>query len=156
MVISPDGYTIKYIDYVGTKSIKADLKVLQDLVGGYVETVALALNLNGKIFRCGCIANEEGKLLLMPVNEPATYLLQVGGVLTKTNFLVGNMVILGPISQHGWFSTLPQPAMEAITDTLDSQPAEWRSGFNLDMATVALAIAQGGSDEELLRPAQGL
>lgn len=59
------------------------LRELQDIVGGYIETLPVA---NDQLM----IINEEGKLMRLPINERATEIAYENGVF---DCIVGDVVI---------------------------------------------------------------
>lgn len=61
------------------------LEELQHLVGGYIELIVLPNGLDAYI-------NEDGKELLLPVNNRATTLLQSVGI-HPHDYVVGNLVV---------------------------------------------------------------
>jgi len=62
----------------------ANLKELQELVGGYIEILWLR---GGKAL----VVNEEGKIYGLPVNDRATYLIEEHGL---SDVIVGNVVLM--------------------------------------------------------------
>lgn len=104
VVIKDDGtvYAARY----------ATLPELQKLVGGYIEIVSVP-----KMGACGYV-NEDGISLGLPKNQTATDFCRKNGTgLHSTDFIKGNLVIVGPPDAEG-------------NDT-DAPPAVW-SYFNLE------------------------
>lgn len=75
---------------------KADLATLQRLVGGYIEMFGPSEG-SGWLGYC----NEEGKLRRLPLNQRATTLAFEGGWHRGGDFLVGDVVFLGPGDAEG-------------------------------------------------------
>ena len=80
-----------------TMVIPNKLKVLQDLVGGYIETLKIADNVV-------MIFNEEGKLLGL---EPNFYLGAIGDV------IVGPVLVVGENGEE--FDSLPDDEIKEIS-----------------------------------------
>lgn len=80
-VLSADGA----VAFVENDKSHADLKLLQDAVGGYIEVVTLS---NDWLM----IVNEEGKLKGLPINDLATamYYINYG----ETDIIVGDVVLI--------------------------------------------------------------
>lgn len=75
---------------------EADLATLQRLVGGYIEMFGPTEGA-GWLGYC----NEEGKLRRLPYNARATTLALEGGWRSGGDFLVGDVVFLGPGDTEG-------------------------------------------------------
>lgn len=68
---------------------KIDLDYLSGVVGGYIEAVTL------RGVKVTMYINEEGKLDGLDVNRRATQLAWAGGGIDYSDFIVGNVVLVG-------------------------------------------------------------
>jgi hypothetical protein len=87
-VIKADGTNI-----VHTSEDAPDYDTLSKTVGGWIEGVAL----EGVTAYC----NEEGKLMGLPRNEVATSLAHRDEAIYPNDFIVGDMIVLGPLDDEG-------------------------------------------------------
>lgn len=74
------------LDVTPKDGYKFSLEELQNLVGGYIERIAMP---NGQAM----YINEEGKLNDLPWNSRATTILKLHGLIPH-DYIVGNVVIL--------------------------------------------------------------
>ena len=100
MVIKVDGS-------IEMKTIAADLKSLQDEMGGYIELIKLN---DGKL---SLYINEEGKLEGLPVNLVASLIANQTGL--KGDFIVGNAVFLGKGTADGRETSVDPDFVERIS-----------------------------------------
>jgi len=86
IVIEPNGYTVpKFVEIDGS------LDSFQALVGGYIEQISTNLA------NCYAYANEEGKLQGLAHNALASHI----SPLMPSDFIAGNMVLVGPPDENG-------------------------------------------------------
>lgn len=100
LIIRPDGVT--------EEKIGQDLDTLQELVGGYVETVRLSRT-------AIALVNEDGKAHSLPVNRPATLLADVMGTgLHPDDHFSGTVVVVGEVDYEGYFMNVPREIVEMM------------------------------------------
>lgn len=101
LTLDPDGS-------VTVRDTEVTLQDLQGAVGGYIEQIALTPDF------C-TFANEEGKLLGLPLNPYATAFMQkfVG------DYIVGTMVFTGPPDGDGDITALDDDIIDLITSTIE-------------------------------------
>ena len=88
-------------------SIPRDLGAFQALVGGYVERIPTT-ETGVSIF-----LNEEGKFFADPIlNEAATRIQKIGYGLLPGDYIVGDVVIVGPPDMEGETLDIPQDAID--------------------------------------------
>ena len=81
--------------------IQDDLATLQALVGGYIETVPLAGDLDGVM-----VVNEEGRIHGMSYNRQASAL--------AGQTIVGTAVIFGPYTDDGDFTHVQRAVLDEL------------------------------------------
>lgn len=104
LVVTPKARVLHY------HKVPRRLDVLQGLVGGHIEAVSAP---DGAWF---CYVNEEGKLLGLDPNIAATSLvrhLSRAGGSAFSDFLVGNVVFVGPVDEQAEHGDVPGWIVEA-------------------------------------------
>jgi hypothetical protein len=85
-----------------TSDERKELRILQELVGGFLELVPYEGD--------ACIfCNEEGKLQGLPKNRRAQHVVSPPG-----DYLVGNIVVLGPEDDDGETTSLSEEEVDAL------------------------------------------
>ena len=87
--------------------MESQVMKLQEIVGGWIEHVALPHNHNGFI-------NEEGKLKGLPWNHFATELRRLAHRLSPSETIVGPVVIVGPVDSNGDHSSVTDEFIEYL------------------------------------------
>lgn len=109
IIISPNEETVLLHCYPGDS---LDLKTLQEIVEGHIETVPVVLSSEWskeKDVGLTLIINEEGKLLGLPVNQTATDMAAI-----YNDVIVGNAVLMGTTEED--FIGLAKEAAENIVE----------------------------------------
>lgn len=74
----------------------AQLTEMKKLVGGWIELLSVGAT--------HTYINEEGKMLDLPLNEQATAFWKTFGSLVNADYIVGPMIIMGPINNAGCYT----------------------------------------------------
>ena len=74
---------------------KIDLKYLYSKIGDIVE----ALQVTDEV---GMYLHEEGKILNLPINRRATYLARKHAGISLTDYIVGDVVLVGEVDDEGY------------------------------------------------------
>jgi hypothetical protein len=82
-----------------------ELQELQRLVGGWIEYVPTEQPIT-------LYCNEEGKIEGLPLNPRAT--LHFSGLLQVGDYLAGDVVVLGPIDEHGENTGIDPSWLQAV------------------------------------------
>lgn len=109
IIIRPNEETVLLHCYPGDS---LDLKTLQEIVEGNIETVPVVLSSGWskeKDVGLTLIINEEGKLLGLPVNQKATDMAAI-----YNDVIVGNAVLMGTTEED--FIGLAKEAAEHIVE----------------------------------------
>jgi hypothetical protein len=86
------------------RDIPEDLCVLQDAVGGYLESLLLRTDQGNAVM----LLNEEGKLLNLPINVEASFLaVRFAGICDKTDWICGNVLLFGEADAEGNLTEAP-------------------------------------------------
>lgn len=106
LVLRPESSVAERVTFDDTGSGTSMLTQLQQIIGGYVETVPVG---EGTLY-----LDEEGKLKGQVMNLAANELLAVAGTrLQPGDVIVGTVVLLGPADDEGW-DTDVTPELEAL------------------------------------------
>jgi hypothetical protein len=100
LVIQPDGR----IEHTTLSSYDDYNKA----VGGWIEALQLGPNASGYI-------NEEGKLIGLPRNDKATKLCHARKSIFPTDFIVGPLLVVGPLDSEGNDTDLSDEVAKVIT-----------------------------------------
>lgn len=109
IIIRPNEETVLLHCYHGDS---LDLKVLQEIVEGHIETVPTVMSSGWskeKDVGLTLIINEEGKLLGLPVNQTATDMATI-----YNDVIVGNAILMGTTEED--FIGLTKEAAEHIVE----------------------------------------
>jgi hypothetical protein len=93
-----------------------DLAYLSEQVGGYIEAVALVDT--GDEDGMDLFLNEEGKLEGLRTNLRATLLAHSFGSIFADDYIVGDVVVTGPVDGDGEQTGLSDPAALFLATTL--------------------------------------
>ena len=107
IVIKTDG-TLERLDLSESEQ---ELKSLQNAVGGYVQVVELEDDFT-------MWANEEGKLLNLPVNEIATVIWEVRFGL-DTDIICGDVVFTGGMDEDGETLTISEANIQRLAELVE-------------------------------------
>lgn len=78
-------------------------------VGGWIESVFMG-------GQATAFVNEEGKLLDLPFNRKATTLWsEMNPVILLNDFIVGNMVVFGPLDEEGFVTDVSETLVKKFT-----------------------------------------
>jgi hypothetical protein len=111
LLVSPDG-TAKMVKYDGYQGMKALFN------GGYVEAIRFGPT-------CIAMCDEDGKMKGLPRNEVATMLTKlVGTPLISHDYLVGPVLIVGPVDQYGDETDVPVEMLLTVSRILSVNPIE--------------------------------
>ena len=83
------------------------LKDMQAAVGGYIEYVGLGDQAN-------LICNEDGKMLGLNINPIAAVLTKKYQALRPRDFIVGDILVVGPVDEDGNDTDVPQELVDHI------------------------------------------
>ena len=107
VVIKADG-TLERLDLSESEQ---ELKSLQNAVGGYVQVIELEDDFT-------MWANEEGKLLNLPVNEIATVIWEVRfGI--GTDIICGDVVFTGGMDEDGETLTISEANLQRLAELVE-------------------------------------
>lgn len=109
IIIRPNEETVLLHCYPGDS---LDLKTLQEIVEGYIETVPVVLSSEWskeKDVGLTLIVNEDGNLLALPMNQTATDMAAI-----YNDAIVGNAVLMGTTEED--FIGLTKEAAEHIAE----------------------------------------
>jgi hypothetical protein len=107
VVIKADG-TLERLDLSESEQ---ELKSLQNAVGGYVQVIELEDDFT-------MWANEEGKLLNLPVNEIATVIWEVRFGL-DTDIICGDVVFTGGMDEDGETLTISEANIQRLAELVE-------------------------------------
>ena len=107
VVIKADG-TLERLDLSESEQ---ELKSLQNAVGGYVQVIELEDDFT-------MWANEEGKLLNLPVNEIATVIWEVRFGL-DTDIICGDVVFTGGMDEDGETLTISEANLQRLAELVE-------------------------------------
>ena len=111
LLVSPDGVA-KMVKYNGYKGMKALFN------GGYVEAIRFGPT-------CIAMCDEDGKMKGLARNEVATMLTTlVGTPLIGHDYLVGPVLIVGPVDQYGDETDVPVDMLLTISRILSINPVD--------------------------------
>src|ERR1035437_2762169 len=93
------------VTMIGTE---ATLDAFQEIVGGLIEVVTLS-----EVGRHSLYFNEEGKLLHLPFNSRATWLLHKG-TNSVLDVIVGDAFLAGPVDDDGNDTNVGLAVMQSV------------------------------------------
>lgn len=103
----PKGVLIKSDGTITTGEF-GSLESLQAAVGGYIEAIYLhKLGVSAYV-------NEEGKFNGLPLNRTATQIARAHSGMAPDDFIVGDMLILGPVNRNGDDTDCPPGVVEML------------------------------------------
>jgi hypothetical protein len=87
-------------------------KDLQSLVEGNIQLIELNKKMTAYI-------NEEGKIFNLPLNSRATHLCRQNSAIFESDYIVGPMIILGPVQDDGDDSSLDPALIRDLFNTYE-------------------------------------